>query len=200
MAGDLLELGAGGGALLSAARERGYTVHAVEPNPVLATFLRQQAIACETEPLGPGSFGGARFDVLVHCNVLSHLSDPPAAVAAMYQALRPGGLLVLETGNFADVLPRYHALIARTEGFQLPEHLVFFGVDSLSRLLTDAGFSLRARHAFSRIPEKRGPAVLRALGLGRFLPRMRFFLTYRLGQVFPRRGRPQTLIIVAVRV
>jgi len=199
--GDLLELGAGGGLFLDLARARGHRVAAIEPNPVLAAFLRDEAgLPCETRPLGPDSFDGARFDIVYHCNVLSHLSDPLGAVQDMGRALRPGGLLVLETGNFADVDPRYHALIARTERFQLPEHLAFFGEPSLRRLLASTGFELRALHRFSRVAEKRGPAWLGALGLRRILPRVRFSLTYRLGRVLPKRGRPQTVILVAARV
>ncbi len=195
----VLEVGAGGGVLLAEAQTRGYDVSAIEPNAVLATFLRVRGVACEEAPLSSTSFGGRPFDVIVHVNVLSHFDDPVAALRLMAERLAPGGIMVIETGNFADVDPRYHGLIAATERFQLPEHLTFFGEASLGRLLTMVDLDLVALHRYSRIPEKRGPAVLRALGLGRLTNRLRFWLTYRLGAWFPRRGRPQTLILVARR-
>lgn len=198
--GSLLEIGAGGGLFLHEARAAGFDVAAIEPNHVLATFIREQFdIPCETAPLTAESFGGRTFDAIVHCNVLSHFDDPVAALTTMAERLVPGGWMVMETGNFADVDPRYHGLIARSERFQLPEHLTFFGERSIGALLGRAGLVPVAIHRYSRIPEKRGPGVLRALGLGRWADRLRYFLKYTLGRWAPKAGRPQTLIVVARR-
>lgn len=198
--GMIVEIGAGGGLFLHEALTRGHRVAAIEPNPIQAAFMREHfGIRCEPGPLGPDSFEGEPVDVVYHCNVLSHLPDPVGALQAMHDRLRPGGLMVIETGNFADMAPRYLSLIARTERFQLPEHLVFYGERSLTTLLNRTGFEPIALHSFSRIPEKRGPRLLAALGLGRWADRLRFFFKYRLGRWFPKRGRPQSLIVVARR-
>lgn len=198
--GAVLEIGAGGGLFLHEARAAGFQVAAIEPNAVLAAFMRERFdIPCETTPLHPGSFGGRRFDAIVHCNVLSHFDDPVAALATMAEHLNPGGCLVMETGNFADVDPKYHALIARSERFQLPEHLTFFGERALDSLVRRAGFTPVEVLRYSRVPEKRAPAILRALGLGRWSDRLRYFFKYILGSWAPKRGRPQTLIVVAKR-
>lgn len=200
----LLEVGAGGGVLLGEARSRGFDVAAIEPNPVLAAFMSDRGIACEPlllppspTGLGPASFPGREFDAIVHCNVLSHFDDPLASLTAMASRLAPGGILMVETGNFADVDPRFHALIRATERFQLPEHLTFFGERSLDALVRAAGFEPLVCHRYSRVPEKLGPTVLRALGLGGLTNRLRFWLKYRVGAWFPKRGRPLTLVLVA---
>lgn len=196
----VLEVGAGGGVLLAEARSVGLDVAAIEPNPVLAAFMADRGIACEAAPLGPGSFPGLEFDAIVHCNVLSHFDDPLASLVAMASRLAPGGLMMVETGNFADTDPRFHAIIRATERFQLPEHLTFFGERSLTALVRAAGFEPLACHRYSRVPEKLGPSVLRAIGLGGLTNRLRFWLKYRLGAWFPKRGRPLSLVLVARRI
>ena len=196
---QVLELGAGGGVLLTAARAQGCEVAAIEPNPVLAAFMSAQGIPCEVAPLSPASFAGRAFDLVVHCNVLSHFDDPVGTLRLLAERLAPSGLMLFETGNFADAAPAFHPLIQATERFQLPEHLTFFGERSLLRLLGAAGLELVALHRYSRVPEKRAPAVLRALGLGGLTNRLRFWLKYRLGALFPKTGRPLSLVVIARR-
>lgn len=195
----LLEIGAGGGTLLTEARAQGYDVAAIEPNAVLAAFLHERGIPCEAAALGDASFGGRTFDILVHVNVLSHFYDPVDAMRTMARRLRPGGVMVFETGNFADVSPRFYPLIQASERFQLPEHLTFFGERALSALVEAAGLRGVVVHRYSRIAEKRGPGVLRRLGLGRRADRLRFWLKYRLGRWLPKTGRPLSLVIVCQR-
>jgi len=196
--GSLLEIGPGGGLFLNEARQAGYAIAAVEPNPVQAAFMAETfGIRCTTEPLGPETLKGELFDVIYHCNVLSHFPDPVQTLGVIKSRLRPGGILLMETGNFADVDRRFYRLIAATERFQLPDHLHFFGERSLRILLEQTGFILRKMYRYSRVPEKCGPSALHALRLGWTVKRAQFFLTYRLGRWFPKRGRPQTIIVVA---
>lgn len=198
--GSLLELGPGGGLFLHEAQQRGFEVYGLEPNPVQVAFIEQQfGIRCETRPFSAETFGARRFDIIYHCNVLSHFHDPLDELAKMHNKLHDGGILVLETGNFGDVASRYYPLIRRTERFQLPEHLFFFGERALMEALSRVGFVTQAVYRYSRIPEKRAPTVLRMLGLIRFASRLRFFIKYRLGRWFPKRRRPQTLIVVAAK-
>jgi SAM-dependent methyltransferase len=196
--GDLLEIGAGAGIFLNEARRAGYRIAAIEPNPLQASFMKETfGIDCVAAPFKPETLGNAAFDVVYHCNVLSHFSNPVEALALIRRHLRPGGVLVMETGNFADVHPRFHPLIVRTERFQLPDHLFFFGHRSLRLLLEQTGFTLRALHRHSRVAEKVALPLLRKMRLGRVAGRLGFFLTYRLGRRLPKSGRPQTVIVIA---
>jgi SAM-dependent methyltransferase len=196
--GMLLEIGAGAGLFMNEARRAGYAITAVEPNPVQAVFMAKTfGIQAITAALGSEALEDRRFDVVYHCNVLSHFPDPVAALALIRSRLRPGGILLMETGNFADVDPRFYRVIARTERFQLPDHLYFFGERSLRLLLERTGFAVRRMHRYSRIAEKHSPRLLQALHLGRLAYRFQFLMTYRIGRWLPKRGRPQTLIVVA---
>lgn len=160
--GDLLEIGAGAGFFLEEARRLGYSPHAIELNPVQAAFIRDTLrIPCETSPLSTASFGGRRFDLLYHADVMSHFREPQAEIERMHGALKPGGCLVFETGNLADVDERYFRVFDR---FQLPDHLFFFGVRHLEGMLARAGFVPLRTYRYSLLPQL---AVLRAMRTAR---------------------------------
>lgn len=68
---------------------------AAEQQQFNVTFQRSEVSACELQP---------EFDVVYARFLLTHLKDSPGALAKMHQALRPGGVLVVEdidfTGHF----------------------------------------------------------------------------------------------------
>jgi ubiquinone/menaquinone biosynthesis C-methylase UbiE len=53
--------------------------------------------------LGQGRLGEDRFDVVLLVTVLGEVPDPPAALAEIFRALRPGGVL-----SVTEVLPDVH--------------------------------------------------------------------------------------------
>ena len=74
-------------------------------------------------------------------DVLEHFENPCVALERAASLLRPGGLLVVETGDI-------DALLARVTGsrwyfFDPPQHLVFFSQENLTRLARHAGFEER---------------------------------------------------------
>ena len=81
-------------------------------------------IPCESVALSSTTFGGKKFDVIYHRDVLSHLYDPMNTFRLIHQSLNDKGLLVFETGNIADVNPKYLGLFSQ---FLYPDHLYFFG-------------------------------------------------------------------------
>lgn len=136
--GTILELGAGGGAFVTTARDQGFVPYAIELNPIEASWIDQNFnIPCESVPLNPQSFGGQKFDVVYHRDVLSHLYDPVGTFELINQSLKNNGLVVFETGNIADVNPKYLGLFSQ---FLYPDHLYFFGQNSLQLLLQRTGF------------------------------------------------------------
>lgn len=218
----LLEVGAGGGGVLAAARAAGFDVHAIELNPVQAAHIRDRlAIPCaeSTEQLAAES-GPCSFDVVYHRNVLSHFPDPVAELDRLGDLLRPEGRLVFETGNFGDVEPR------RLRGFrtlQFPDHLFLFGERSLDLLLERTGFRRLHTYRYSLEPRVRVATLARAVlgggepgGMGAAAARLsrggrarrlalvgfellQYAMTFWVGAVAPKRGRPQTTVVVAAR-
>lgn len=147
--GRLLEIGSGAGYFLREARESGFDVESVELNPAQADFIRESlAVVCHTEIPGRDRWG--TFDIIYSCDVLSHLYDPIVEVQQMRNLLRPGGLLIFETGNLADVEQKYYSLYPV---FQYPDHLYFFGSESTRRLLAKCGLKVIEVKGYSIVPQ-----------------------------------------------
>lgn len=78
------------------------------------------------------------FDVLTLWDVVEHLEDPPAHLAAARAALRGDGLLVLETQDVGSAFARLMG--RRWQHYKHEEHLYHFDRTTLGRLLREAGF------------------------------------------------------------
>jgi hypothetical protein len=141
----------------------------------------------------------------------------------MNGALKKGGLLLFETGNIADVNPKYMKWFSQ---FSYPDHLFFFGEHSLQLLLDATGFTLvsvhRERILLQLVLQKvlwkfkdslKEEQVLysseRATGGSnsgsrltlkrrlRLLYRYAGFCLLRCGCLLPTRGRPLKLLVLA---
>ncbi len=69
-----------------------------------------------------------QFDLIVMLDVLEHLPDPPSTMRLVLEALRPGGVLVVQTPEF---LPNRGA---KWHMFNSPEHIYLFTRESFSKL------------------------------------------------------------------
>ena len=81
------------------------------------------------------------FDAVTMWDYIEHSTDPLGDLRRAARVLRPGGLLLISTGDAGSVVarasgPRWHLLTPRHHNF-------FFTRDSLERALRTAGFSVR---------------------------------------------------------
>src|SRR5437870_3612852 len=90
----VLEVGAGIGTFTERLAQ-GREVVALEPDPALASHLRRNAPSAEVVQGEAGDAPACLFDSIVCFNVLEHIADDRAALAAFSQRLRPGGHLLL---------------------------------------------------------------------------------------------------------
>jgi len=88
-------------------------------------------------PLASGS-----HDVVTLWDTLEHLPDPLAVLGEVARILRPGGSLVLSTGDVSSWCARLSG--SRWHLFTLPEHRYFFSRDSLEPLLNRVGLRCTA--------------------------------------------------------
>jgi SAM-dependent methyltransferase len=216
--GRLVEIGAGGGHFVTEARSAGYEVSAVEANPVPRDHIRSLGIPC-TDTLE------AHCDIVYACDVLSHFYDPESEMRDIHAHLGKDGLLVLETGNGGDVLERYFSrfakfqypdhlfffgelalreLLSRT-GFRvvsvsryniLPNLWVFRTKERIRRAL---GAKDRVGRAAAGAASPKAAPQRSAAGSWKrdALDIAVHFTRYGLGRILPKRGRPQTIIVVA---
>lgn len=225
--GSVLELGPGAGFFLQEARNLGYDVWAIELNPVEAQWIDKLDIPCETEPLNENSFDGQQFDIVYHRDVLSHLSDPVGVFQEINRALKPGGLLVFETGNTGELSEKYYKYFTQ---FLYPDHLFFFGEKSIRLLLDRTGFKVIEFRRYAIILQlllskalwglkdrlkdvnKKDQAQDGVVSVGstgsrasfkrrlRSLYRLVSFLLIRIGTaVLPKKGRPLKLLVFATK-
>lgn len=151
--GRLLEIGAGAGYFLDEARKRGFACHGLEFNPIQRAYITEHLlIDCEQTSLRNSSYIDEKFDLIYHCDVISHFYNPIEELGLMNHVLNIGGHLAFETGNIGEMDNEYLRYITR---FQYPDHLFFYGANNLARLLEETGFELVALHRYSLMPQLR---------------------------------------------
>ncbi|MDJ0567879.1 MAG: class I SAM-dependent methyltransferase [Pleurocapsa sp. MO_192.B19] len=149
--GSLLEIGAGAGYFLDEASKIGFEPYGLEFNPVQADFVRNQLkIPCQESPLSKSVFNGKKFDIVYHCDVISHLFDPISDFKQMHQSMKDESFLIFETGNLGEVDQKYFEYVP---SFQYPDHLFFFSSDNLINLLEQTGFELVKIYRYSLAPQ-----------------------------------------------
>ena len=142
----LLDVGAAYGFALDEARRAGWRVTGLEvsaPAARHASDLASGRVVVADAAAAP--FASDCFDAVTLWDVLEHLPEPHAAVSEMARLLRPGGRLVLSTGDVGSIAARLSG--GRWHLYTIPEHLFFYTRRSLRALLEAHGFrvvSLRA--------------------------------------------------------
>ncbi|HEV8550975.1 MAG TPA: class I SAM-dependent methyltransferase [Polyangiaceae bacterium] len=104
----------------------------LEPSEPKRKAARARGLRVEDETFSatPGEFGGISL-----LNVYSHLPNPVEALRHWGSWVRPGGYLLLQTGDTAGLPYRHHH-----QPFDLPDHLSFTNERLLRELLARVGF------------------------------------------------------------
>jgi SAM-dependent methyltransferase len=149
----LLDLGAAYGFAVAEARRLGWRAVGLEISPAAARraaeTIRAAVVAVGDAHLVP--FADDCFDVVTLWDVLEHLPEPHAAMAELARVLRPGGRLVLTTGDVGSLAARVSG--ARWHLYTLPEHVFFYSREGVRRLLAAHGLRVeRIRAEGSRYP------------------------------------------------
>jgi 2-polyprenyl-6-hydroxyphenyl methylase/3-demethylubiquinone-9 3-methyltransferase len=101
----LVDIGCGGGVLSEPLSRLGAEVTGLDPAPTNIAVARAHAergglaIDYREETIESVVASGRRFDVVLAMEVVEHVADVEAFVAACCAAVRPGGLLVMATLN-----------------------------------------------------------------------------------------------------
>lgn len=154
--GRLLDVGCAAGFFLDEARRAGWDVRGLDPSPYAGTHASSRLeLDVTTGGFLDVDWGDDRFDLITMFNVLEHMADPVAVEKRLYQLVRPGGLVAIETWNSSSLVARL--LGSRWQQYD-PDYVpYYFSAKSLARLFPAERWTLRSlRRAVKWISVKRG--------------------------------------------
>lgn len=164
-----LEIGCSTGFALDFGRYAfGWEVLGVDPSPLAEGGAEALGFPVRRTYFSAGlDLGPEPFDLVICSEVLEHIAEPHALLAAIRDRLSADGILVLSTPNLAFVHPgaEPEALFrALSPGF----HMVLYSREALVRVLTNAGFA--AVHVEESPETLRAFASRSPAGLDRLCP------------------------------
>jgi SAM-dependent methyltransferase len=167
--GKLLDIGAGRGELLRAARNAGWEVEGIEPSSRFAQVAADYSGAMiRSEPVEQCDFPNGSFDCVILSAVLEHLYNPDETVREISRILRKGGVVFLDVPNehglYFKIGNLYQKLRGRSWVVNIaptfsPFHIFGFGPRSLRALLAKHGLEPRRWRVYpgrSMVPARAG--------------------------------------------
>jgi trans-aconitate methyltransferase len=145
----ILDAGCGDGALTQQLAESGAHIRGVDQSPAMAAAARARGLEIDEASITALPYQ-SEFDA-VFSNAALHwipLASHPAALAAIYRSLRPGGRFVAEMGAQGNIAAIRAALTAilNPYGIDAEAHAASFypSPDHYTELLTQSGFAIRS--------------------------------------------------------
>ncbi len=135
--GMLLDVGTANGTTASVAQDFGYTALGIDIHSGYAQQVTDMGVAFLEADIATSDLGGQKFDVILMGDVIEHVVDAKAALENVKRLLTPGGLLWLSTPNYEGAWTR--ALKTADPMWMEGEHIHYFSLRSLKRLLADIG-------------------------------------------------------------
>ncbi len=136
----LLDVGCGWGRLLCAAKKYGWEAIGLEMTDVAIKYINSNhpnitVLNTTAEQCG---FKDNEFDVITLFEVIEHVSNPQTIFKELYRMLKPGGILVVQTGDRLSP-------IARLKNGSWPyfkdEHIAYYSKKTIYYALQKIGFS-----------------------------------------------------------
>jgi SAM-dependent methyltransferase len=134
--GRILDIGCGGGHFLLHMKDwKKYGIEISTKARAAATSQNVTAFADLHQSRFPDSF----FDVITMFAVIEHMADPRSTMLEVARIMKPGGLLVIMTGDVSSIKAQIKG--NHWHMYRPPEHLFFFNGRSLDRLAHACGFT-----------------------------------------------------------
>ncbi len=147
--GNLLDVGCSFGGFLECARERGWNVYGLDVSQPVIDHVQALGITAFCGTLRQSTYADNFFDCITMVEVVEHLPDPLADLRTCFQKLKPGGWLIIQTGNIDSLSSK---VLGKKFSYYLPGHVVYFSPATLTRMLRQAGFGKFHQFAGDAIP------------------------------------------------
>jgi 2-polyprenyl-3-methyl-5-hydroxy-6-metoxy-1,4-benzoquinol methylase len=139
--GRLLDVGAAAGFFMDEARNAGWQVEGIDVSQEMSRRGREQlGLEITTGPFQHAAYSPASFDAVTMWDYIEHSIDPASDISKAAEVLRPGGMLMLSTGDATSAMARisgrrWHLLTPRHHNF-------FFTCETLKHYLEARDFEL----------------------------------------------------------
>jgi 2-polyprenyl-3-methyl-5-hydroxy-6-metoxy-1,4-benzoquinol methylase len=136
--GSLLDIGAGTGDFLLAAKKSGWKVYGAEPSEKARAIANGKGVALVNETAGLSDHS---FDVITMWHVLEHVYDPEQQIRELRRLLKADGVIIVAVPNFRSFdASHYREFWA---AYDVPRHLWHFSRTAIWKLF--AAENLRVR-------------------------------------------------------
>jgi 2-polyprenyl-3-methyl-5-hydroxy-6-metoxy-1,4-benzoquinol methylase len=153
----VLDIGCAAGALLTALKNRGWTVQGVEISGPQAAYCRKQGLKVSRVSLEESRFSENSFDVIHASHVIEHMNNPSLFVREAYRILKPRGYFFVTTPNIAGFQAKFFGSRWRSAIF---DHLYLFSIKTIRRLMEQTGFTVERIKTWGGLAEgSASPAV-----------------------------------------
>jgi 2-polyprenyl-3-methyl-5-hydroxy-6-metoxy-1,4-benzoquinol methylase len=138
-----LELGSAHGGFVALMRWAGFDATGLELSPWLVEYAKATfGVPILTGPIEKQNIEPGSLDMILHFDVLEHLTDPRSTMRRCMELLKPDGLMILQTPCF-PAGRKYEDMVRDKdrflEQFKSAEHLYIFSQESVARLFSDVG-------------------------------------------------------------
>jgi len=141
----LLDVGCSSGALLRVAQTCGFEAYGAEPATQAARSASELGFEVFPGFVQDAEFPENHFDVITLFEVIEHLLDPQSLLIEIQRILKPGGVLLIGTGNADSWTVDF--MRADWEYFDIRSHgghISFFNPKSMALLTTNCGFTIHS--------------------------------------------------------
>ncbi|MGB1287951.1 MAG: class I SAM-dependent methyltransferase [Aggregatilineales bacterium] len=145
--GRMMDVGCAMGFFIDEASKQGFDVEGLDVSQFATEYVEKHfGHEVHTGSLLVQDFESSAYDMVTMYDVIEHVPDPKAYMEKVADMLKPGGIYELATpdvGSFPAKLAGSHWI-----GYKLAdEHVYYFSVATLKKMLGDAGFDVLAvRH------------------------------------------------------
>lgn len=139
----LLDVGCSSGAFLDTAKKLGASTYGVEPAAKAAQTAKLKGHDVKAAFLQDVGYSDNSFDLITLFEVIEHLKSPKELLDEMYRILKPGGLVMISTGNAKSLT--VNVLKERWDYFSINRHgghISFFNPNSIVSITKQSNFNV----------------------------------------------------------